>query len=184
MADRPFPRTTGALVANKEQFAQRAGQLAAAQVAKTMGPLLTVAPAEAEKQAMAVAEKTRQDVLSLFEAGDPFRLRDGLTALGSMLPDLFETRPGQYATELDDTIDSDTDGPTHIGVTMEALRSGIVVSITAANQIDEINSRKTARLLFRPNLKPKPVDLGTPQLDVSSAVNLYLGKKPLGSADY
>jgi hypothetical protein len=186
LADQPFPRTTGEVVKNKEQFAQRAGQLAAAKMSQQLGPLIAAAPQQAEQQVMAVAEKTRADVLAMIEAGDPFRLREGLNALGAMLPDLFETSPGQYASELDGTIDSEVDGPKHVGVTMDALSSGVIDSLTAAKQIREINSKKTAALHFRPNIKREDqVSLDSPALDMSEAVNAYLGKSgPIASADY
>ena len=143
----PIPPSAEVANQNPQAVAMRAGQIAGQQIFQQTG---------SPEAAQAVAQKTMAETARVFMTGNPAEKEEMLHAQAKMLPGLFQQAPGTYPSELDGKIHSELDGPMLTDATLFGLNSGVVDSITAAKQIQGLNTRKVAPVVYRPGV-PTPL---------------------------
>lgn len=165
----PFPRTAQAVEQIPEGYIKRMQTLVAHQTAESLGG---VSP-ETVQAGQAVAAKATSDTVRVLTQGSPEDRKVLAHSQAAMIPGLFQQTPGAYPSELDSTILTSIDGEHHLNATLEGLYSGLVPSGLAFDQLQELNTKKLARVLFRPGQPIAPPQMAQPKPDVSELVDSF-----------
>lgn len=165
----PLPRTAEVMNQLPQGIIMRGRTLLAHQTASSMGPITP----ESAQLGEEIANKFTADATRVLTTGTLVDREIFAHSSAAMIPGLFAQQPGAYPSELDGKILTSIDGESQLNAALDGMYGGRVPTGDAFDQIHELNTKKLARVFFRPGepiqMRPKQIE----RPDVNSLVSSF-----------